>query len=122
MKCSAHQAEAVAVCTYCGRALCADCASPAVAGARMTCSENCAASLARNEQALLTLLHKHVQSTRVNAVFYLLCGTLSAAGAVGAWFYLPSPFLIWFCAGCSFVFFASGIWPLLLAKKQIKEK
>ena len=121
MKCSAHHAEAVAVCAYCGRALCADCASPAAAG-RMTCSENCAASLTRNEQALLTLLHKHVQSTRVNAVFYLLCGALSAAGAVGAWFYLPSPFLIWFCAGCSFVFFASGIWPLLLAKKQIKEK
>ena len=122
MKCSAHHAEAVAVCTYCGRALCADCASPAVAGARMTCSENCAASLARNEQALLTLLHKHVQSARVNAVFYLLCGTLSAAGAVGAWFYLPSPFLIWFCAGCSLVFFASGTWPLLLARKPNGKK
>ncbi len=116
MKCTAHQAEAVAVCAYCGRALCADCAQPS-ASQRMTCSENCAASLTRNEQALLALLQKHVQGARVNAVFYLLCGALSAAGAVGAWFYLPSPFLIWFCAGCSLVFFASGIWPLLLARK-----
>ena len=76
----------------------------------MTCSENCAASLTRNEQALQTLLQKHVQSARINAVFYLFCGALSAAGAVGAWFYLPSPFLIWFCGGCGGVFFAAGIW------------
>ena len=121
MKCPTHQTDAIAVCAYCGRALCSNCATPA-AGACMTCSENCAASLTRNEQALLTLLQKHVQSTRVNAIFYLLCGTLSAAGAVGAWFYLPSPFLIWFCAGCSLVFFASGIWPLLLARKPNGEK
>ena len=121
MKCLTHQVEAVAVCAYCGRAVCADCAQPAASN-QMTCSKNCAASLARNEQALLTLLQKHVQGARINAVFYLLCGALSAAGAVGAYYYLPSPFLIWFCAGCSGVFFASGIWPLWLGRKSKVEK
>src|SRR5438045_3020486 len=98
MKCTSHQAEAVAVCAYCGRALCPDCAKPS-ASQRMICSENCATALARNDQALQLLLHKHAQGARINAVYYLLCGALSAAGAVGAYYYLPSPFLIWFCAG-----------------------
>lgn len=117
MKCTAHQAEAVAVCAYCGRALCADCAKPS-ATQRLVCSENCDAALTRNDRALQSLLQKHLQSARINAVFYLLCGVLSTAGAVGAWFYLPSPFLIWFCAGCGFVFTAAGIWFAFAARRQ----
>ena len=117
MKCQPHQAEAIAVCVYCGRALCAECAKSS-AIQRMTCSDKCATSLALNDRALQTLLQKHTQNTRMNAVYYLLCGLLSAAGAVGAWYYLPSPFLIWFCAGCGSVFLVSGIWSLLAARKS----
>ena len=117
MKCQPHQAEAIAVCAYCGRALCIDCAKPS-ASQRMTCSENCASSLAQNDMALQTLLHKHVQGARINAAFYLLCGALSAAGAIGAYNYLPSPFLIWFCAGSGFVFLAAGSWSALAARKS----
>ena len=115
MKCVAHQNDAVGICAYCGRALCSACTKTS-ATARMTCSDNCAAALTRNDAALQMLVEKNLQGARVNAVFYLLCGVLSAAGAVGAYYYLPSPFLIWFCAGCSFVFIASGIWQILLAR------
>jgi hypothetical protein len=117
MKCAPHQSEAVAVCAYCGRALCADCAKPS-ATRRMVCSENCAAALTRTDQALEMVLQKSLQSARASAFYSYLCGGLSAAGAVGAHFYLPSPFLIWFCGGCSLVFIASGIWYGRIAKKQ----
>lgn len=117
MKCQPHQAEAVAVCAYCGRALCVDCAKP-TATQRMACSQHCADALARDGQALQTLLHKHVQGARINAIFYLLCGALSLAGAVGAYYYLPSPFLIWFCTGCGFVFLLAGGWSFLAARKN----
>jgi len=117
MKCVPHHAEAVAVCAYCGRALCPDCAKPS-ASKRMTCSENCATLLTRNDQALQILLYKHTQGARMNAIYYLLCGALSVAGAVGAHYYLAVPFLIWFCAGCGFVFITSGLWQWHSAKKK----
>ena len=117
MKCSKHQTEAVAVCAYCGRALCAECV-PASAGPRMVCSADCAATLARNDRALQLILQKSLQSARASAMYSFLCGGLSAAGAIGASYYLPSPFLIWFTAGCSAVFLASGIWYSLIARKQ----
>ena len=117
MKCSQHQSEAVAVCVYCGRALCADCL-PAPAGPRLVCSAACAATLARNDQALQLILQKSLQSARASALYSFLCGGLSAAGAVGAAFYLPVPFLVWFTGGCSAVFLTSGVWYLLIARKQ----
>ena len=109
MKCAVHQAEAVAVCAHCGRALCAACAKPG-ATQRMACSDLCAAALVRNDRALQQILMKSLQSARASEFYSYLCGGLSAAGAVGAWFYLPVPFLVWFCAGCSAVFIAAGIW------------
>jgi hypothetical protein len=114
MKCVKHEAEAVGVCAHCGRALCAACA-PAVP-LRLTCSKSCTAALTQNEKALQALLRKHLQGARINAFFYLLCGVLSLAGAVGANYYLPSPFLIWFCAGCGVVFTAAGIWSAQAAR------
>jgi hypothetical protein len=117
MKCLPHQAEAIAVCTYCGRALCADCAKPSTTQ-RMVCSENCTAALTRDDRAMELILHKSFQSARASAVYSFLCGGLSAAGSVGAYFYLPSPFLIWFTAGCSAVFIASGIWYGRISRKQ----
>ncbi len=117
MKCAVHHSEAVGVCVYCGRALCAVC-SPSGATQRLTCSENCATALAQNEKALSMLLQKHLQSVRINAFFYLLCGVLSIAGAFCANYYLPSPFLIWFCAGCGLIFSVSGIWQWLAARER----
>ena len=117
MKCAAHNSEAAGICAYCGRALCAECVKPS-ANERMTCSDNCAAALARNDKALQLILQKSLQSARASAFYSYLCGGLSAAGAVGAWFYLHVPFLIWFTAGCSVVFIASGIWYGRIARKQ----
>jgi len=79
MKCLTHQAEAVAVCAYCGRALCADCAKPN-ATQRMVCSDRCAAALTQNDKALQLILQKSLQSARASAFYSYLCGGLSAAG------------------------------------------
>jgi hypothetical protein len=117
MKCITHQAETVAICAYCGRALCIDCAKPN-ATHRMVCSDTCASALTRNDKALELILQKSFQSARASAFYSYLCGGLSAAGAVGAWFYLPVPFLVWFCGGCSVVFIASGIWYGRIARKR----
>ena len=117
MKCSQHQTEAVAICAYCGRALCAECV-PAPAAPRMVCSDNCAAALTRADQAMELILQKSLQNARASAFYSFLCGGLSAAGAVGAYFYLPVPFLIWFTAGCSAVFITSGIWYGRIARKN----
>jgi hypothetical protein len=117
MKCAAHQVEALAVCAYCGRALCSDCARLSITE-RMVCSEKCDAALARTDAALHAILQKSLQSARASAFYSYLCGGLSVAGAVGAWFFLPVPFLIWFTAGCSLVFTASGIWYSRISQKQ----
>jgi hypothetical protein len=118
MKCGVHGREAIAVCAYCGRGVCQECTQPA-ASRRMVCSETCAKSMARADQAMELILQKSVQSARASAFYSYLCGGLSLAGAVGAWFYLPVPFLVWFTAGCSLVFFASGFWYSRIARKQI---
>ena len=116
MKCAAHQSEAVAVCVYCGRAICRECAQSPANG-RMVCSDACASALARHDLALQGLLQKHRQNARASAFYSFLCGVLSAGGAVGAWFYLPVPFLIWFCAGCTLVFAVSGLWYARIASR-----
>ncbi len=118
MQCVAHQSEAVAVCAYCGRALCADC-TKTTASSRLVCSDRCAAALTRADTALEMILQHGRQSARASAFYSYLCGGLSAAGTVGAWFYLPVPFLIWFTAGCSLVFIAAAIWYGRIGKKPI---
>ena len=55
MKCSRHELEAIGVCSYCGRALCKQCAT-AAAPARLTCEEGCATALAKHDRALEVLL------------------------------------------------------------------
>lgn len=117
MRCVLHDKEAIGFCVYCGRAVCVQCGN-FVAGQRLVCSGQCAAALARAEQATELLLQKSLQSARASAFYSYLCGGLSAAGAVGAWYYLPVPFLVWFTAGCSVVFIVSGIWYSRIARKQ----
>lgn len=117
MKCAAHQGEAVGVCAWCGRAVCAVCGK-SEASRRMVCSDDCAAALAREARAMDLILRKSLQSARASAFYSFLCGALSAGGAVGAWYYLPSQFLIWFCAGCSAVFIVSGLWFAAIARRD----
>jgi predicted nucleic acid-binding Zn ribbon protein len=117
VKCLAHNSEAIGICAYCGRALCPDCAKPS-ASKRMVCSDHCAGVLTSADKAIQMILQKSEQSARASAFYSYLCGGLSAAAAVGAGFYLPVPFLVWFTAGCSAVFIASGFWYGRIAKKQ----
>jgi hypothetical protein len=84
----------------------------------MVCSETCDAALTRGDQAMDLILQKSLQNTRASAFYSYLCGLLSAAGAVGAYFYLPVPFLMWFTAGCSAVFIASGVWYSRIARRS----
>ena len=120
MKCSKHHADAIAVCAYCGRALCADCVSAPTAD-RMVCSNDCATALARNDQAIQLILQKSLQSLRASAFYCYLCGGLSGAAAIVAWFLLPSTFLILFTSGCALALVASGIWYGRAARKQNME-
>ena len=118
MKCFKHSSsDAVAVCAYCGRALCLDCL-PSGAKDRVACSADCAAALDANSKALQSLLDKTAQSARASALYCYLTGGLSAGAAVAAWFMLPSPFLIYFTAACALALFAAGFWHGRVAKKQ----
>ena len=112
MKCFKHNyAEAVAACPYCGRALCAPCATERAAIApRLTCSDDCATALNRNESAVEMLLQKSRQSARANSVYCYLCGALSAGATVAAWYLMPVPLLMWFTGASAVVLIISGIW------------
>ncbi len=85
----------------------------------MVCSTDCAAALARNDQAMQSVLQKSVQSLKASAFYCYLCGGLSAAGAIVAWFILPSTFLILFTGACAIVLFASGIWYTLVSRSRV---
>lgn len=118
MKCFRHSAaDALGVCSYCGRALCQDCA-PTSPADRLTCSGHCAAALRNNEQALLVLLDKSVQSARASAFYCYLTSALSAGAAVAAWFMLPAPFLIYFTGACAVALAVSGIWHGRVARRR----
>jgi hypothetical protein len=120
MKCLKHHSDAVAICAYCGRAVCSDCIVSLTAP-RMVCSVECGSALARDDRAVQSILQKSVQNLRASAFYCFLCGGLSAGAAVGAWFYLPQPFLIMFTGACAVVLLVSGFWYGRAAKKQIPE-
>jgi hypothetical protein len=118
MKCFKHKTDAVAVCSYCGRAMCDDCITvPDVP--RIVCSAGCATAQARDERAMQSILEKSVQGLRASAFYCYLCGGLSGGAAIVAWFMLPSPFLILFTGACAVVLIASGIWYTLVSRKQV---
>ena len=118
MKCFKHNAsDAVAVCAYCGRALCPDCI-PSPTAARIVCSSDCATALSRDANAVQLLLDKSVQTARASAFYCYLCGGLSAGAALAAWFMLPSPFLIYFTVACALVLVAAGFWYGRVAQKH----
>ena len=117
MKCLRHNLEAVGVCVWCGRALCSQCVE-APGPARLACSEGCAAALTRHEQALEMLLEKSRQTARANSVYYYLCGGLSAGATVAAWYWLPSPLLMWFTGASAVALIFSGAWYGRVARKK----
>jgi hypothetical protein len=117
MKCFKHKIEAVAVCAYCGRGMCEECV-PSATAPRMVCSTDCANGLMQQELGIQTILQKSVQSLKASAFYCYLCGGLSAAAAIVAWFMLPSTFLILFTGACAVVLFASGIWYTLVSRNQ----
>lgn len=118
MKCFKHKTDAVALCAYCGRGMCEECVT-SLAASRMVCSVECASALGRNERAMQVVLEKSVQSLKASAFYCYVCGGLSAAAAVVAWFMLPSPFLILFTAACAVVLIASGIWYTVASGKHV---
>lgn len=120
MKCFKHDHEAVAVCAYCGRAVCRDCVTLPYAP-RIVCSAECTAALARDDRALQLILQKSVQTLKASAVYCYLSGVLSAIAAVLAWFMLPIPFLIFFAGACAVALIASGLWYSRAARKQTVE-
>jgi hypothetical protein len=118
MKCLKHSAnDAVAVCAYCGRAVCSDCIQSPSAP-RIVCSTDCATALARDDEALQQLLQQSLRSARASAFYCYLCAALSGGAAVVAWFMLPSPFLILFTGGCAVTLTLSGIWYGRAARKR----
>jgi hypothetical protein len=117
MKCFKHKTDAVAVCAYCGRAMCEQCVTSPTAP-RMVCSNECANSLAQDDLAMQSILQKSVQSLKASAFYCYLCAALSGGAAIVAWLMLPSTFLILFTGACAVVLFASGIWYTLVSRKQ----
>ena len=81
MKCLSHKTEAIAICSYCGRAVCDECAH-SIQAERITCSEHCATELKQNEIALQTMLQQGKQNAKASAFYCYLCGALSAIAAV----------------------------------------
>jgi hypothetical protein len=77
---------------------------------RLACSPGCETALLQEAGVAQLLLAKSVQNAKASSFYSYLCGGLSAAAAVAAWFMLPSPFLIYFTAACSLVFLAAGFW------------
>ena len=76
----------------------------------MVCSADCATASERSGKAIQMLLRHNTQSAKASAFYCYLTAGLSAAGAVAAWFMLPSPFLIYFTGACALVLFAAGFW------------
>lgn len=115
MKCFRHKTDAVGVCAYCGRALCEDCIGSTP---RLICSAACGEALTQGDRAMQAILQKSVQGLKASAFYCYLCGGLSAAAAVAAWFILPSTFLILFTGACAVALIASGVWYTLVARRQ----
>src|SRR5947207_6203284 len=110
MKCFTHIAsDAVAICSYCGKGLCADCARPSEK-ARIACSTGCAGAISLADKAMQAVFLQGRRNAQASAIYCFLGAVLSGAGAIVAWYMLPSPFLILFAGGCALVLLLSGIW------------
>jgi len=64
------------------------------------------------------ILHKSEQNAQASAFYCYLCGILSAGAAVGAVYWLPSPFLIFFTSACAVALLLSGFWYGRVSKRE----
>jgi predicted nucleic acid-binding Zn ribbon protein len=81
MKCATHQADAIAICTYCGRGLCPVC-ERAPALQRVTCSPACAEALAKGDRAVDLTLRKSIQMAKAGAYGCYVMGVLLIVFAI----------------------------------------
>lgn len=117
MKCTTHNSEAVAVCAYCGAALCKDCRRTS-ATRQVACSDECAAALAKANTAVELILRKSSQAAQASAITCYSLGALFVICCLPAWLMVPSPFLILFMAVSGFGLIASGFWYSRAARRQ----
>ena len=82
MKCYNHNdAEAVAVCVNCGRALCKSCSISSI-GNRLVCSPTCDEARKQTEEFILLMRNRGAHAARVNAYFTYGIGVVFILGAV----------------------------------------
>jgi hypothetical protein len=76
MKCSKHtEAEATAVCVYCGRGICSTCCTATQTG-RMVCSAECAAEVESAEQAVAKISQRWTGFNSVAGYLAIAAGLL----------------------------------------------
>ena len=94
MKCHQHrQTEAVAVCTYCGKAVCPECENESDSH-RITCCTACAEA-GKRDDAFRNAVREHFAATGNNyRVLSIVLGLLGALTAVGGIALVP---LVFFC-------------------------
>jgi hypothetical protein len=117
MRCQQHDLDAVGVCAWCGRGVCRKCVEGA-GPLRLTCSPDCATALARQAGVLESLLERSRQTARANSVNYYVSGAVAAGATIAAWFWLPSPLLMWFTGVSAAALMVSGFWLGRVARKK----
>jgi len=118
MKCYTHnQAEAVAVCVYCGRAVCSSCATPSPSG-RIVCSPNCAASSKQTEDYVAGTRNKTVRGARTTGFFGCAIGMICVIGAIAFHRELHAWPLTLFVSSAGIGFILTGVAYLRVAKRN----
>ena len=77
--------------------------------------------MADQDAGFRQLLDQSLKNAQASAFYCYLSGGLSAAGSVVAYFMLPSPFLIFFTAGCAAALIVSGYWYGRIRRKRAAE-
>ena len=82
MKCYTHKdADAVAVCVHCGKALCSGCAAPSPSG-RLVCSPACATASKQLEEFVASTRNKVTRGARTASYFCFGLGLVFVSFAV----------------------------------------
>lgn len=118
MKCYTHKdAEAVAVCVHCGRALCATCATPSQSG-RLVCSPACAAASKQIEEFIASTRHKAVRGARVASYFCFIVAAIFFVSAIAFYFDLHKWPLTIFVGASGVGFMIAGVGYMRVSKRD----
>lgn len=119
MKCSAHNAEATAVCPYCGKALCPSC-NRSASGERTGCSEACAAALAKADAATDIIIRKSNMTAKASAFTCFFCGALFVIFGVGVYVRegQGASFLALFLSSIGIALIVCGFWYTKVARQK----